>query len=98
MNINTAGQTAHEHKTEINAGHKIYKHTQMQNSSIIQRKKHKYIPTFDININYRDEVNSSTYLSMKNSPATSYVAATFHPTIGQRAHQYLSTLPPPSWA
>ena len=31
-----------------------------------------------------------TYLLMKNSPATSYVAATFHPTIGQCAHQYLS--------
>ena len=31
-----------------------------------------------------------TYLLMKNSPATSYVAAMFHPTIGQRAHQSLS--------
>ena len=27
---------------------------------------------------------------MKNFPATSYVAATFHPTIGQCAHQSLS--------
>ena len=34
--------------------------------------------------------NSSTYLSMKNLPTTSYVAATFHPTIGHYAHQYLS--------
>ena len=33
---------------------------------------------------------NSTYLSMKNSPATSYVAATFHPTIGQLAHASLS--------
>ena len=43
-------------------------------------------------------MDSSTYLLMKTSPATSYVVATFHPTIGQRAHQSLSTLPPPSWA
>ena len=28
-------------------------------------------------------------------PATSYVAATFHPTIGQRAHQYLSNAATP---
>ena len=27
---------------------------------------------------------------MKNLPSTSYVAAMFHPTIGQRAHQSLS--------
>ena len=32
---------------------------------------------------------------MKNSPATSYVAATFHPTIGQRAHQSLSNAATP---
>ena len=32
---------------------------------------------------------------MKNSPATSYVAATFHPTIGQRAHQSLSSAATP---
>ena len=31
---------------------------------------------------------------MKN-PATSYVAATFHPTIGQRAHQSLSNAATP---
>ena len=80
---------------EINAGHKIYKHTQMQNSSIIQRKQHKYIPAFNININYRDEVTISTYLLMNNSPATSYVAATFHPTIGQRAHQSLNNAATP---
>ena len=43
-------------------------------------------------------MDSSTYLLMNTSPATSYVAATFHPTIGQRAHQSLSTLPRPSWA
>ena len=41
-------------------------------------------------INCRDEVTSSTYLSMKNSPATNYVVAMFHPTIGQCAHQSLS--------
>ena len=27
---------------------------------------------------------------VRTHPTTSYVAATFHPTIGQRAHQYLS--------
>ena len=80
---------------EINAGIKTYKHTQMQSSSIIQRKQHKYIPSFDININYRNEVTSSTYLLIKNSPATSYVAATFHPTIGQLAHQSLSSAATP---
>ena len=32
---------------------------------------------------------------MKNSPATSYVAATFHPTIGQHAHQSLSNAATP---
>ena len=36
-----------------------------------------------------------TYLLMKNSPATSYVAATFHPTIGQLAHQSLSNAATP---
>ena len=29
------------------------------------------------------------------NPATSYVAATFHPTIGQRAHQSLSNTATP---
>ena len=48
-----------------------------------------------IDINCRDEVTSSTYLSMKNSPATSYVAAAFHPTIGQLAHQSLSNAATP---
>ena len=52
-------------------------------------------PAFNININYRDAVNSNTYLLMKNSPATSYVAATFHPTIGQLAHQSLSNAATP---
>ena len=32
---------------------------------------------------------------MKNSLATNYVAATFHPTIGQRAHQSLSNTSTP---
>ena len=32
---------------------------------------------------------------MENSPATSYVTATFHPTIGQRAHQSLSNAATP---
>ena len=33
---------------------------------------------------------SQEYLSYENCPATSYVAATFHPTIGQCDHQSLS--------
>ena len=36
-----------------------------------------------------------TYLLVKNSSATSYVTATFHPTIGQRAHQSLSNAATP---
>ena len=32
---------------------------------------------------------------MKNLPATSYVVATFHPTIGQLAHQSLSNVATP---
>ena len=36
-----------------------------------------------------------TYLLAKNSSATSYVAATFHPTIGQRAHQSFSNAATP---
>ena len=48
-----------------------------------------------VDIDFREETVSSTYLSMKNSPATNYVAATFHPTIGQRAHQYLSNAATP---
>ena len=34
-------------------------------------------------------MDKNTYL-IQNSSATSYVAATFHPTIGQRAHQSLN--------
>ena len=37
----------------------------------------------------------STYLLMKNLSATSYAAAMFHPTIGQRAHQSLSNTATP---
>ena len=36
-----------------------------------------------------------TYLLMNNSPATSYITATFHPTIGQLAHQSLSNAATP---
>ena len=67
----------------------------MHSPSTISGSKHIYIPAFNININYKDAVNSSTYLLMKNSPATSYVAATFHPTIGQLAHQSLSNAATP---
>ena len=35
--------------------------------------------------------NSQEYSSLKIiHPATSYITATFHPNIGQHAHQYLS--------
>ena len=67
----------------------------MHSLSTINGSKHIYIPAFNININYRDEVTSSTYILMKNSPATSYIAPTFHPTIGQRAHQSLSNASTP---
>ena len=33
---------------------------------------------------------SQEYLSYENCPVTSYIAATFHPTIGKYAHQSLS--------
>ena len=46
-------------------------------------------------MNCRDKITSNTYLSMENSPATSYVAATFHPTIGQCAHQSFSNTATP---
>ena len=37
-------------------------------------------------------LKNKKYLSLsKSCPATSYVAATFHPTIGQCAHQSLSS-------
>ena len=38
--------------------------------------------------------SNGTYIMMKN-PAASYIAATFHPTIGQRAHQSLSNAATP---
>ena len=94
MNASTQpGKWPQKHKTnENNAG---IKHTQMQLYSIIPRKQHNTFPAFNISINYRAEVNSSTYRSMKTSPATSYVAATFHPTIGQLAHLSLSNTATP---
>ena len=40
--------------------------------------------------------NSQEYSSLKRiHPATSYVTATFHPTIGRRAHQSLSNAATP---
>ena len=71
-NINTTGQTAHEHKPEdINA--EIKSLNNRHNSSYKDAQSFKQsaeanidIPAFDININYRDEVTSSTYLLMKN--------------------------------
>ena len=39
--------------------------------------------------------HKNTYLGSETHPATSYVAATFHPTIGQCAHQSLSSTDTP---
>ena len=39
--------------------------------------------------------HSQEYSSNRTRPATSYVAATFHPTIGQCAHQSLSNTATP---
>ena len=40
-----------------------------------------------INIyNCRDKMEKNTYLGSEAHPTTSYVAATFHPTIGQCVH------------
>ena len=42
------------------------------------------------------DLNTQEYLSLKEArPATSYVAAMFHPTIGQCAHQSLSSTATP---
>ena len=41
---------------------------------------------------------SQEYLSYENCLATSYVAATFHPTIGQHAYQYFSNTATPKLA
>ena len=42
----------------------------------------------------RDKTNKNTYLE-RACPATNYVTATFHPTIGQYAHQYISNTTTP---
>ena len=70
-------------------------HIKMPKSSIIQRKQkcihfqHKHIHhDYSIDIKYiiaEMKHRQQAYLLVKN-PATSYVAATFHPTIGQLAH------------
>ena len=56
--------------------------------------QHRHVHhNYSIDIKYiiaEMKYRQQTYLSVKNSFATSYVAATFHPTIGQRAHQSLS--------
>ena len=39
-------------------------------------------------------MDMNTHL-IRTRPATSYVTATFHPTIGQRAHQSLSNIATP---
>ena len=41
------------------------------------------------------KMDKITYLYGKNRSATSYVAATFHPTIGQRAPQSLNNAATP---
>ena len=41
------------------------------------------------------EINIEILIFKKHCSATSYVAATFHPTIGQYAHQYLSNTATP---
>ena len=74
----------------------IIHHTRIHNSSTYSGSKHIHSSiqhvhhnSWNHRYNCRDETNRSTYLLMKNSPATSYVATTFHPTIGHRAHQSL---------
>ena len=64
--------------------------------------QHKHVHhNYSIDIKYiiaEMKYRQQTYLLVKNSSVTSYVATTFHPTIGQRAPQSLNTLPPSSWA
>ena len=79
----------------------FYMHSYSMHNSLIIQRKQTYIPALTMFIISHETVyklqrwiSSSTYLLMKN-PATSYVAATFHPTIGQRAHQSLSNAATP---
>ena len=49
-----------------------------------------------LSIKYIADIKHTRILILRKScPATSYVDATFHPTIGQRAHQSLSTTATP---
>ena len=73
----------------------------MQLFIIHRGSKHTFLQAFYmfitfINIKYdcRSKIDKVTYL-MKNSFTTSYVAAMFHPTIGQLAHQSLSNAATP---
>ena len=69
----------------------------MRNESTISRSTHIHFQHEhhnSLHINIIAEIERSTYLWMKNL-VTSYVAATFHPTIGQRAHQSLSNAATP---
>ena len=62
---------------------------------------HSFIPTFNMFIvihkkNIVVEIKYKRILILKRSwPTTSYVAATFHPTIGRWAHQSLSIIATP---
>ena len=52
---------------------------------------HAFIMFFSIHKQFIEEIKYTRILIWKRScPATSYVAATFHPTISQCAHQSLS--------
>ena len=61
--------------------------------------KHTHMSIIFINRIYscRSKMDRSLIL-WKLHYATSYVAATFHPTIGQRSLNLLAAMPPPSWA
>ena len=54
--------------------------------------QHVHHNSWNSRYNCRDETIRSTYLWWRMHLATSYVAATFHPTIGQRAHQSLNNI------
>ena len=65
-------------------------HTNMDNHSYTHRKKNiqfsiQHVHHNSLTVNMIAEQISQEYLSYKNYPATSYITATFHPTIGQRA-------------
>ena len=89
LNIYIAGCMIHHTKMHKTSTYNGSKHT--YNSSI----QHVHYNSFDINIIAKMKWPTTLIFWWRVYPATSYVAATFHPTIGQHAHQSLSNTATP---